>query len=297
MKTFKIVVLIALLLIIMGCRNTAPTDISITEFSHSEQNFKIISAYEGLYCYVEEAKKLSNPNPKSLQKLYSEIFINRVFDFGVPTIKYHHNVIYNIAELEKQLHELENYNVEDILQSTLIKSAEILPGPDINIFVMPHNRYITKASGYIHNGDIYIYPSTKWTESAIQAIIAHEYNHIVAMENRHPPNDLLGFLVFEGKAEAFAKLSIGYKISGSICIEQEKEMWEIIEDYLCQNTTTICDKLSSLDEMLPNCRYIIGYNIVNSFIQRHPHLSIEEWTHMDEHEIFVESGYVEYLNR
>jgi len=119
----------------------------------------------------------------------------------------------DLKRLTKRLMHEEKENMKAVHEA-LRKSADHLPGKDKIILMLPlseEHRYAAKAtSGLIgftmSDGSMVIMLGEEYTHEILEYVVAHEYNHSVV--NEHPeirqPSSI-DYLIFEGKAEVFAK--------------------------------------------------------------------------------------------
>ncbi|RDW18210.1 hypothetical protein CWR48_11525 [Oceanobacillus arenosus] len=126
--------------------------------------------------------------------------------------------------------------------------------------------------------------------------IAHEYHHSVWTEEYFDPEEpvtVLDNLIFEGKAVMFEKLV--YPDYSYIPINRSHILtfWEMIEDDLYKADLERSLEIITGAGNLPYLYgYSEGYKMVESYLNKHPNLTPEEWLGISEDVIFEEGDYL-----
>lgn len=279
------------------------------------QQFKIFSYYDAFDDYVELAKE----QPEELDEVYfrtiSQPFRQNAFGKG-RGLEYMNSGIFtpvqDIISLQSRLEELSDKK-EDIhlaIKEALINSAELLSGNDkmIHIFVAnPANTYKKsfEPQGIALNEEVialWVYPTL--TVEELKHTIAHEYFHLIDMEkgtfkSSTAESTLLEATVMEGKAEAFALLAYPDTELPQISNEDGKLTEEVRTMFMDQkdsvDTQVWLDFVNGNSEkdIPPFANYIIGYGIMQSFLQNHPEMDVSEWLGISAEEILAGSDFVE----
>jgi len=105
------------------------------------------------------------------------------------------------------------------------------------------------------------------------------------------------YLVFEGRADSFARLvypEMAAPWTEALVPAQEARYWQAMQPYL--DTTSVETHRRFMfgggGYQVPRWTgYTIGFHIVQSYLQGHPDVGVDEWTAMDAHDLLAESGY------
>lgn len=308
--------ILSLLSFIVACSNASEVNIEITastlsndatvqEFtvSHGEatQKFTVISAYEGMYAYIEEARNISAP--EELKVLFMKHVFLPIWDACYRDGEYVDLITYytanppqNLNTLERTLNTMSKRNIEEIVIDALIKSAEALPGPDTQVCILPYTDFAMGVGVNIGSGKITQFYSEFFrnSDADIAGTIAHEYHHSYWTDKHYDKElmDLVNYLVFEGRAESFKKHLYPEAAIVPLTSQQEIYYWDKVKD-----------KMTSLDYEEQNhimfggngypefYGYGLGYLIVQKFLENNPDLSIVDWTALDGEEILDGSDY------
>ena len=114
-----------------------------------------------------------------------------------------------------------------------------------------------------------------------------------------PDETLKEYLVFEGRADFFAKYlypDAHCQWTQMINKEQEKYVWNLIKPELNNRNREIIDLMMIGNEKIPyGSGYSIGYNIVANFMTNNPQIKIIELTDLSPKEILNRSEYDTYI--
>jgi uncharacterized protein YjaZ len=198
------------------------------------------------------------------------------------------------------------------LREGLRKAVDVLPGPDTTVCVLaadPAADYIKTdlhgVSGItVGAGKIWllINPGNSglqgdW-QDRVRYTIVHEYHHSSWTKryyDKATPDDLLNYLVFEGRAESFAHIvypDFDVPWGHALTNKQKAEVWLAMRPAL---TSTDFGTMRAMMFGGPNiphwAGYTIGFDIVESYRKRHPEVSVGSWTAMKPETILAGSDF------
>lgn len=278
-----------------------------------EQKFEVFSYYQAFNHYVELAKK----DPTSLDETYAQAvtqpFRKNAFGDG-KGIEYMSYWFFtppqDIIPLQSELHALSDRenSLHAAIEESLKKSAEKLPGSDKSVHIFPANPAYTHGKtqelnipGVALDQDVIVlFVTSTLLEEDIQHIVSHEYFHMMDMEkgtgeSSASTTTLLESAVMEGKAEAFARMNypetkqdwilnadekITEETKALFLKEKDSVEIEIWNDFYYGNAVT---------EVPPFASHIIGYDIMQRFLENHPEMPVEEWLELTAEEILAGS--------
>ncbi len=223
-------------------------------------------------------------------------------------IEDYHQTIYNLDELEFALDQLKDVDVTRIVKTALHRSNDYIQGVDYTVYIIPCNpaddftrdkmRGVRGISGLTcGNSIIAINPLGQGWQETLPYVAAHEYYHVIwsARNVRRWEGDVLGVLVMEGKADAFANIvypGLAVPWTHSLPTNREDQIWRSLQEHLDSTDLNFAKELTQ-DEYWSG--YAIGYHIVQVFMYNHPDVSIDQWTDMSSKDILDDSGYEEWL--
>lgn len=277
---------------------------------------KIISAYRGMYKYIESVR---NNSGSDLKKLWDEHVIEPYwYEWAAGTsveertreqLKY---PITNINELESEVELLSSSAIEEIAENAYKRAYTNLPKYGevvICIYALdPDNITVSeKQNGVVGtciDGNILIQINPKvpnWKEW-VSYVIAHEYHHSVWGYNYfylrgNTRMDLLTGLIIDGQADSFAKKlypDLNPSWLNALSEEQELEQWEIMQQFLDSGDGAVYCRFFFGDAATntPWCTaYTIGFHIVQSYLKLHSNTDINELMNIDPYLILSESKY------
>jgi uncharacterized protein YjaZ len=146
-----------------------------------------------------------------------------------------------------------------------------------------------------------IYPNGAWL-NWIPYTVAHEYHHRVWLDQHDgqlQTADLLDSMVLEGKADSFARLLYPDRHAPwteALTPEQELNQWQAMQKYLNARSDATQQKfmfggLVGNNDVPLWTGYTIGFHIVQSYLQKHPDVTVDEWTMLNAHDLLDQSGY------
>ncbi len=312
----------------IGCTNKtikveSPKDLNIKNpiiVKNGNQEFKIIPFYTQVLDYIESVSEIEQ-HEKMEEHYYQKVvepfqldtlgkgegyWIKDHWAFATPK---------DIKTLEQFVYSQVN-NQDEInktIEQALIKSSNTLPGENKTVYLFPPNpddmygiNLMGGVSGIAVSKDVIlikIVPST-FKEDLLEYSIAHEYHHTIYMEgeNVNWQNTLLDEIILEGKADNFAKSlypDINIPWIEPLSNQKEEEVWEHIKENLMSKDRTIKgDYFENPNKGIPRwTNYKIGYQIVNSFLENNPSVSVHDWTLLSAEEILSNSKYGDRISK
>lgn len=286
---------------------------NVVSFTHNGQDFKIIPFYEEFLDYTDYVKQNPSQSNRSayVEKVLEPIKEKSSMDYL--TLDYPFLSSTEVNELEANtLKLLQNQEqINELIKEALIKSAELLPGRDKNIYVMPlrpEDNFVIEnmkgVSGFTYSENaIFIQIDTSFSEEMLKYQIAHEYHHTI---NIQALGDMayyavLDLIISEGKADSFA--SIIYPEISVPWTEplpddsKEKVLEELRENAESTSMKIYTDFRGDSAKGIPLwSNYKIGYQITQSYIKNNPDVPIVRWTRLLSKEILLGSEYNSLLN-
>ncbi|AIF45296.1 hypothetical protein X953_06680 [Virgibacillus sp. SK37] len=278
-------------------------------FTYKDQQFEVVYYYKNFLEYIEKAEK----QPYNLNGLYIETIINPIAEekgvrlskgwgFGTPTQPD------LLAQYLQSL--IENQDtVHEIIIDSLKKSADKLqPGADKYVYVFPANpddndgmkrMEGVAASAWNENFFAIQIAPPYFEERSLKQAVAHEYHHTVFFENNELGYTLLESILIEGKADTFAKIiypDIHMPWSNFSSEKNESQTWKVLKENMTSTMPSTQDEffLGEPSKGIPEwANYKMGNKIMESFIEKKPNVSIEDWTNMPAAEILEKSKYAE----
>ena len=296
-----------LLATVIPSASTTPGPVSATPAR--SQTFTIISAYEGMDAYVEAAQTTPNAN---LSALYRQYVVDPYWvdcaSGGEYTMLARNAVAVPIKDLNylaRAVNILRESGVEQIVNEALQEASLVLPGPDTTVCIYVVDPKLTFVRDYmggvtamtIGAGKIWIqiYPEGIWRDWVPYAV-AHEYHHSVWTDRYQDRGfDLVDYLIFEGRADSFAHAVYPEMVAPwteALTAEQEAAQWQAMQQHLDSSSVMIQRKFMFGGTDVPRWTgYTIGFHIVQTYLKKHPNVSIDEWTALDAHDLLAESDY------
>ncbi|MFJ8261242.1 DUF2268 domain-containing putative Zn-dependent protease [Rummeliibacillus sp. NPDC094406] len=267
------------------------------------QLFHVISAYKWVNQYVEKTKDTDSESERS--ELWKKIVMDNIQDQCLSG-EYSHLVKEyvstppgNLENLKRDVGILNSSNLEEATIEALEASAKILPGPETTVCLLPRGDKVNFLGVNLDAGKISIFNSPSQNESILKSTIAHEYHHSTwtAKYSDNYNWDLLGDIIFEGKAEYFASLVFEQSVANNMNAEQEKRLWSKVKDSLYStNRDEINTVLYGGRNDFPYIYgYLLGYQIVSEYVENHPEATTEEWSKLSPKELYEKSGYEDSL--
>jgi uncharacterized protein YjaZ len=308
----KAILILALCFMFTGCSNKEPADKKEQEthftFSQEEQHFEIIYMYDEMQEYIDTVREKTGKSNET-------VFIEKVFEpfkkesnMEDLSLRYVFDPSSEVDKLEASMKDLEKNTdkTNRVIKGALLKSAKELPGNDKKIFVLPVNPEDTVmaeemggVAAFVLAEDVIVLQlSSSLDEDMLKYSVAHEYNHAIAGEiNPGMMYSILGSVVLEGKADAFANI-----IYPKVQVPWQKPMASEEKEKVVAELTELKNSSDSRryetlrrghpSKGIPQwANYKIGYEIVQSYRKNHPEVSVGRWTSMHEAEIIAGSDF------
>jgi uncharacterized protein YjaZ len=299
-------------LLFISCSNDQPVHQKEQEapitFTQNEQEFEIIYMYDEMKEYINSVREKSGSSNDA-------VYIDQVFelfkelsDMESFSLAYPFEPTYELDKLEESIADLirDKDSTDQIIKEALLKSAEKLPGDNKKIFVLPANPEDTLAveemggvEGIVLAEDVIVLkllPS--FDKGMLKYSVAHEYNHAIEGEsNDGMIHTILGAVVMEGKADVFAsilypQIDVPWKDPMNTETKEKvvKELMEIGDS--SDPRLHLGLRSGNPSKGIPQwANYKIGFEIVQSYIENHPEVSVGKWTSMHEQEIIAGSEF------
>ncbi|MFS0824707.1 DUF2268 domain-containing protein [Bacillus sp. 1P02SD] len=317
-----------IVVLLIGCSNKtieveSPKDLNIKNppiMKNGNQEFRIIPFYSQILDYIESVSEIEQ-HEKMEEHYYQKVvepfqldtlgkgegyWIKDHFAFATPK---------DIKTLEEFVYSLINNQdeINKIIEQALIKSSNTLPGVNKRVYLFPPNpdnmdgiNLMGGVSGVAVSKDAFIIridPSS-FNEDLLEYSVAHEYHHTIYMEsgNVNWENTLLDSIILEGKADTFAKSlypNINIPWIEPLSNQKEEEVWEHLKENLMSKDRTIKgDYFENPNKGIPRwTNYKIGYQIVNSFLEKNPTTPVRDWTVLSAEEILSNSKYGDRISK
>ncbi|MBZ9536220.1 MULTISPECIES: DUF2268 domain-containing putative Zn-dependent protease [Bacillaceae] len=275
-------------------------------FKHPEtgQEYQIVHAYK-LYENYENRIREDSSKPNFWQfdeeviepivdACYQDaVFFAGNFDLTVKAPE-------NMEEINEIIKIMDEKKLNKTIQEALLKSSDYISSENkTNICIFPvEEDQITHGMDAWGAGKISVYYNKYYSEEFIKTTIAHEYNHSVWFEKYYKEDEeetVLDRLILEGKAVMFQKLVYPDIEVENLYYNFKKDFWKQIEpDLQTYDLKRASEILNGGDKLPPNYGYSEGYNMVRTYLNKHPDLTPEEWTGLTSQEIFEEGNYIEH---
>ncbi|WP_158701555.1 DUF2268 domain-containing putative Zn-dependent protease [Lentibacillus sp. Marseille-P4043] len=303
-------------LVLAGCQNLSGTqqtnnynDTNSKKYEATTKNkkgqvFRVISAYKWANHYVQKAKDTNSESDRSelWQKLVKDHIQDQCLngEYSHLVKEYVSTPPESLENLKVDIEMLDSSNLEEAIIEALKASAKKFPGPETTVCILPQGNGTNSSGVTLGSGKITIFYSPSQSKSILERTIAHEYHHSTwtAEYSDDYRWDLLGSIIFEGKAEYFASLVFGQRVGDNyVSAEQEKKLWGKVKESI---HSTNLDKINTIlyggENGLPyNYGYFLGYQIVRRYVENHPGTTVEEWSKLSPKELYEKSGYEDSL--
>ncbi len=318
-KFYYLLFLMAVIFIIVGCEQKetsvidSETEGGIRTFTYVtdevSQQFTIVPAYGGFDEYIRKVREDQDANKRAV---FNDTVIIPVWDacfrggeYLELMMPYFNGVegFENVDQLEKQIHKMKSANLEKYIEEALLKSAELLPGPDTTVCILPALSTVHASGINVGAGKITIFYDDRHTGSGAElgGLVAHEYHHSVWTDRHYEgqPFYLLNYLVFEGRAEAFKHMLYPNSWRPLYSSDDEENYWSQIQDSLSRDAYNPQFNQTVMfggNGFPANFGYALGFEIVQDFLKNNPDVTVGEWTALSPEELFEKSRFVERFN-
>lgn len=313
----NLLVVVSAFFLLISCSNEKATSEIAAEFQHKNQTFHVVPLYDYVLDYTNKVK--GNPDQNNNSEYFSKVtepFQSYVADHDVNiahTYTPYFQPTSQIEKLEENTKELVNNQdkINELIKDALIKSSNNLSGGNKTIFVMalnPENAFpIRKMEGVsaftLSEDAILVQIAPSFIEEALEYTIAHEYHHTVHMEqNQDESYTLLDTIVFEGKADYFARMIYPDKEVPWNEPIPEKLLVNVIDQVKQHANSTSANTYSEFLYGNPSkdiplwSVYKIGYPLVKSYLENTIDMSVEKWSDKNTTQIITASDYSELLH-
>jgi len=303
MKIILLIIFLLVLIVFISCQRNE-YDFERSKLLINNQQFEVLTAYDILDNFI--AKK-SSYLKDVFKQIENEFKYNAEYSFILETIK---REIKPDENLKEEIEILKDIDFIQIVDSAFQTITRELPGPDTKILFIPANpeyrelyrRYgigihaITVGTGKII---VSIDPTfTNWPQ-LIPYVLAHEYHHSVWTSRNFATADFtpLEYLVFEGKADSFARelfpdATIPW--TNMLTENEEKRIWTLIKPELNKRKSKMNDNMMYGTKEIPyGSGYTIGFSIIELFKKNNPKIDDKELIDITPEQILLLSKYDE----
>lgn len=135
-----------------------------------------------------------------------------------------------------------------------------------------------------------------YKEEMLQYIVAHQYHHnVLSMNDQMDSIDLMDYVIFKGKADAFAKIispNIEIPWTRELNSEDEEKIWSWVKERIDTfDSKDIIDLRFGNDHLYYWSDTRLGNQIMQNFIENNPNISPVEWTYMSTDEILNKTDF------
>jgi uncharacterized protein YjaZ len=270
-----------ILVVILSCKERVEYDFKRTKIVVNDQQFEILTAWQ-LFDYYIDAK--IDYRKSIFNKIKNEFHHNTEYPFLYEAIK---EPIKPDKKLSEVLELMKSIDFVRIVDSTYQLVTRELPGPDTKILFIPANpayREIYKEYGIgfhaftLGSGKIIVSfdPTFDNWRQFLPYALAHEYHHSVWTSRNFETTDFtpLEYLVFEGRADSFAKElfpDISHPFINNLDERNKERIWNLIKPEMNKRNTDMTDNIFYGTGDIPLGRvYTIGFDIVESFKKNNP---------------------------
>ncbi|WP_372652505.1 DUF2268 domain-containing putative Zn-dependent protease [Draconibacterium sp.] len=293
----KHIIYILGLISFISCSNS-DIDFERASLIVNNQKIELLTANEIFENYlIKKSDYLSNV----ISHIENEFLENAEYPFIIESIK---TEITPDEKLFGFTEKIKNIDFKKLTEPFLNKIIAELPGPDTKILFIPSNpafvdffrnyqigvTAITVGTGKII---VSIDPTSNNWQEQLPYVLAHEYHHSVWTSRNFKTKDFtpLEYLIFEGRADSFAKQlypEVNSPWTNMINQVEEKKVWKIIKPELNKRETKMNDLMMIGNDEIPYCSgYTIGFNIVKKFKENNPNINDKSLIDM-EPEIILE---------
>lgn len=217
---------------------------------------------------------------------------------------------WDLTLVKNEITELEGHTSQltSLIKSAVAESEKKLPsshpitvcGFYFSPYWGPYRERFNGSMGFTPSGTtvrLFLAPVGDWLHW-VQNTTAHEYHHAASMQLNPGITlsklDLLSSLVFEGRADHFARIVTGFAgpWTTALTSRQECEIFRGLLPQLHESKISWYVLNNARAGQFPDwAGYTIGYRIVAAYLQNHPHASIEGWSLLSPSSLFEESKY------
>lgn len=311
---------LALLMFTLGC-SFAPSSRALQQTNATNSNHaQIVIGYSTLGKWVNKARGATARQDR--RALFESVVLGPILDKCFPrmaaedALRSLEGTIGNPADWDlqvvaREIHELQAHRSEIVatLRSTMSAAGSQLTAPqDIAVCVLyfspfwgPAREQFNGGFGFTPSGSsiqLFVAPVGSWL-STLSLMLAHEYHHAGWMQlnpSGHPASfDLVDTLVFEGRADHFARIVTGVAApwTDALSHARECEVVSVLLPGLHGRSVTWYVLNHDPSGRFPAWSgYTIAYRLVGAYLRKHPNLSIKDWTTVAPEDLFDRSEYL-----
>jgi uncharacterized protein YjaZ len=256
----------------------------------TEPAFNIVPAYEGVRAFALAARE--RPNDRDV--LYRTLVLDSHAEACAGTMGPFAALPPDTfpGEALDIVQRIEDGRVRELVASGLKRAAAALPGAErttVCIQAVALNsaiEHMRGVSGVSLGGriKIFVHPTIAGF-ARVEYTAAHEYHHEVARMHLPPgwSRDPLEAIVAEGKADAFAVRlfpRLAPPHTDPLTGDEKRRVWALFQQQLAVPTESFRDDImfGGAEGMPQWAGYRLGFEMVNSYLQTHPDLSVQAWT-------------------
>lgn len=281
------------------------------QVKHNGQTLTVIPLYDRILDYTSEAKGKKKYEKEDLYREkvvqpFQEMAEEKGIDIGSDYFAYFTGDT-DIDQLEKNTVELlqKQEEFQTLVEEAFMKSAELLPGKDKAVFLMPINPDFTfpiekmeGSSGVTFTEDfMLLLTDPSYGKDAVKNTVAHEYFHSVDMEHQNGRPTVLDSIIMEGKADSFARMVYPDIVSPwtepLTAAQKEKVFTELngkLDSYDFQEYQNLFAGNPSKGIPLWS-NYKMGFEIMQGYLTSHPELTPKEWVLTESKDTLEDSSY------
>lgn len=266
------------------------------------QEYSIVNTFDLHLTFFDKVKDESDQ--QEIDRLYKEEVIDPVYDHCFRDAEFIHMAEFLIKsppqDLEGAQEVIDNTDREklnDAILESLIRSSEHLStSEETTVCIFPTKDPYIPVMIAAGAGKITVPYNDEYTEDLIKISIAHEYHHSIWAERNPEDSDyvtVLDNLIFEGKAVMFEKVVYPEIEERPIDQSYVLSYWERIKDDLHKADFNRSMEILNGDGLLPFAYgYTEGYKMVQSYLDKNPDLTPEDWLDTDAMTIFEEGDHL-----
>lgn len=277
---------------------------------------RIVRVYEGQRAFLQAARAAPDATLLELHQLYRELALSPYADvcapgyaeaflqsYAYPGRAYESAWIEAIAEIGAA-------EVAGLVREAVAAASRQLSTDPLTICVLalpPNDRFVIDRMGGVVGSassstlHLQVYPTEGWV-AKVKYTVAHEYHHAAwfqRLPNRSGTFTLLDYLVFEGRADSFAKMlypGAAAPWTDALTAGQEKEQWSALQPLLASQDYDLHGRVMFGGSFFGGgypvwTGYTIGFNIVQAFLENNPGVPVETWTTLDARTILERGDY------
>lgn len=216
--------------------------------------------------------------------------------------------IIDVEAARTALNDFDGAGMMDLLTAELGALQQALPGPPVTVcvvfagddltdFVVGQMNGVTGVSPGAGRVVLIVAPSA--SDVALRYTLAHEYHHSWWASQQTGPATftLLDYVVFEGRADAFAQLQYPdarAPWTDRLTPEQTRQQWVAIQSEIDSQDPDLLQTVMFGGGSYPQWTgYAIGSAILDGFVAASPDAMVADWSLMASTDVLAESGYAD----